>query len=87
VDSRLKIVTKFAVKLQIFVYVSTKTRQHAEGWEGTSTLRWTTAVGDSFALKTRVHITVSLPGCEDITAGMEIVEKRHKPPPPRIEHP
>jgi len=39
-------------------------------------LRWTTAVGDSFALKARVHIAVRVPGCEDITAGMDMVEKR-----------
>jgi hypothetical protein len=50
-------------------------------------LRWTTAVGDSFTLKARVHIAARVPGCEDVTAGVDmVVEKRQRPPPPRIEH-
>jgi len=39
-------------------------------------LLWTTAVGDRFVLKARVHIAVMAPGCEDITADMDMVEKR-----------
>jgi hypothetical protein len=38
-------------------------------------LHWTTAVGDSFALKARVHIAIRIPDCEDITAGMDMLEK------------
>jgi len=38
-------------------------------------LHWTTAVGDSFALKARLHIAVRVTGCEDITAVMDMVEK------------
>jgi hypothetical protein len=73
---QLQIVAKFAVKLRMFLHVSATTRQHAGGEEVELHLRWTTAVGGSFALKARVHIAVRVPGCEDIIAGMDMLEKR-----------
>jgi len=47
-----------------------------EGKEIELHLRWAIAVGDRIALKARVHIAVRIPDCEDITASMDMVEKR-----------